>query len=404
MRSADLLAFAFASLVRQRRRGFMGLLGVTIGVASVVLLTAVGEGARRYVVGQFGALGANLLIVVPGKSETAGDFPGGSPAPRDLTLEDALALSREVTALRRVVPVHLANETISHRELRRQAPVLGSTAELLAVRELRLADGSFLPAQRGAREAERASPVVVLGAKLARELFPEASPVGANVRIGSWRMRVIGVLEPKGTQMALDLDDLVIVPVASALQMFNRSSLSEILIEAAPGVDSETARRRVVEVLAERHREEDFTCVTQGSVIRSLSRILTALTAAVGGIAAVSLGVAGIVVMNLMLVSVSERTGEVGLLKALGATRRQILALLLVEALLLVAVGAVLGLGIGWALVRLLVLVYPALPASPPLWAVVAVFFTALACGAVFGALPARRATRLDPVAALARG
>jgi putative ABC transport system permease protein len=329
MRSADLLAFAFASLVRQRRRGFMGLLGVTIGVASVVLLTAVGEGARRYVVGQFGALGANLLIVVPGKSETAGDFPGGSPAPRDLTLEDALALSREVTALRRVVPVHLANETISHRELRRQAPVLGSTAELLAVRELRLADGSFLPAQRGAREAERASPVVVLGAKLARELFPEASPVGANVRIGSWRMRVIGVLEPKGTQMALDLDDLVIVPVASALQMFNRSSLSEILIEAAPGVDSETARRRVVEVLAERHREEDFTCVTQGSVIRSLSRILTALTAAVGGIAAVSLGVAGIVVMNLMLVSVlgarapagAGLPGPAGFAPALGGGR-----------------------------------------------------------------------------------
>ena len=191
-------------------------------------------------------------------------------------------------------------------------------------------------------------------------------------------------------------------PVFPAMRMFDRSSLFRILLKLGAHADLEEAKRRTLEILTERHGEEDVTCITQESVVESLSKILNTLTLAVAGIGAISLAVAGLGVMNLMLVSVSERTREVGLLKAVGAARRQILALFLTEAVLLALTGAAVGLALGFALVRIFVAIYPSFPASPPLWAIAAVFFLALLVGAVFGVLPARRATDLDPVAALA--
>ncbi len=398
MTGADFIGFAWTALSRQRRRTFLSLIGVTVGVAAVILLTALGEGARIYVSQQFEALGKNLIIVMPGKNETTG-FSGVGGAPNDLTLEDAEALARQVTQIRELAPVTIGESLIAHQERRRRSTVLGTTEAMKSIRGLRVSMGRFLP--EGAMD--RGDAVAVLGADIASELFGNTFPVGKVVRIGDWRTRVIGVLESQGTQMGLDLDEVVIIPVASGMRLYNRTSLFRIMASARHHGDLEVVRRRITEVLTDRHEEEDFTCISEDSVAGAFSQILTALTAALGGIAAISLSVAGIGIMNLMLVSVSERTPEVGLLKALGATRFQILGVFLTEAILLTTGGAILGVCLGWLLVQVLVAVYPTLPATPPLWAIAMVVATAFATGIFFGLLPARRATDLDPVASLAR-
>jgi putative ABC transport system permease protein len=394
----DLLAFAARALRGHRLRTGMSLLGVSIGVAAVVTLTALGEGARRYVVGQFASIGTNLVIVVPGKSETTGAMPGLGGVPNDLTLDDARAVLRAVPEIDKAAPLVLGTETVAFEERRRQVAVFGSTHEALEVRRLAIASGRFLPPL----EWDRGSPVAVLGQTAARELFPGRDPVGQIVRVGDWRMRVVGVLAARGQQLGVDMDEVVIVPVATAMKMLNRTSIFRLVLQVHTHADLDRVKERVVRVIAERHGEEDVTAITQDAVLGALTAILGALTLALAGIASVSLAVAGVGIMNVMLVSVSERTREVGLLKALGAGRRQILLAFLAEAVLISSTGGLVGLAVGWAAVRVLVALYPALPATPPPWAVVAAFSLSVAVGAVFGVLPARRATRLDPVAALA--
>ena len=393
----DLFGFAARALRGHRLRTGLSLLGVAIGVAAVVTLTALGEGARLYVIGQFASVGTNLLIVVPGRTETTGGMPGMGGVPNDLTLEDARAVLRGVPEIDKAAPIVMGTETVAFGERRRQVALAGGTHEMLEVRRLGIASGRFLPPL----EWDRSSPVAVLGQKSAAELFPGRDPVGQIIRVGDWRMRVIGVLAPRGQQLGVDMDDVVIVPVTTAMKMLNRRSLFRLLLQVRTHADLDRAKERVVRLIAERHGEEDVTGITQDAVLGAFTSILRALTLALAGIASVSLAVAGVGIMNVMLVSVSERTREIGLLKALGAGQRQILLAFLAEAVLLSTTGGLLGLLVGWLAVRLLVAVYPALPATPPPWAVVAAFSLSVAVGALFGVLPARRATRLDPVAAL---
>jgi putative ABC transport system permease protein len=287
---------------------------------------------------------------------------------------------------------------VAYRERRRQVAVLGTTPEYQEARQLEVASGEFLPAE----EVQRGSPVVILGIKTATELFGSTEPVGKIVRVGGWRMRVVGVLARQGVRMGMDFDEIAIIPVATAMQLFNRTSLFRILVQAHAYSDLEIAKAEVRSLLTERHDEEDITVITQDAVLSTFDDILGALTLAVGAIAAISLSVAGIGIMNVMLVSVSERTQEIGLLKALGVGRGQILAVFLTEAALISTAGGLLGLGFGWLAVRVMVRLYPALPASPPTWAVVAALAISVGVGITFGLLPARRATRLDPVVALA--
>jgi putative ABC transport system permease protein len=397
MTAADLFTFCLQALSGHRLRTALSLLGMAIGVAAVITLTALGEGARRYVVDQFASIGSNLLIVIPGKTETTG-IPGIAAAANDLTLEDAQAIAHQIPEAEEIAPLVIGTETVSHGARRRQVAVVGSTRELLEVRKLALSHGEFLPAE----ELRRGRPVVVLGVKTARELFPGEEPVGQVVRIGGWRMRVIGILAPKGTQLGADIDQTATIPVATAMRMFDRRSLFRIMIQVRKAAELEPAKTKVLRLLAERHHEEDVTVLTQDAVVSTFSQILGALTLVLGAIAAISLSVAGIGIMNVMLVSVSERTREVGLLRALGVRRRQVLAVFLTESALLSAAGGLLGLAAGWGAVRILVRIFPALPASPPVWAVAAALALSLGVGVLFGWLPARRAARLDPVAALA--
>lgn len=397
MRASDLLRFASRSLGGHRLRTALSLLGMAIGVAAVVALTALGEGARRYVVEQFASIGSNLLIVVPGKAETTG-IPGLGAAANDVTLQDSEAVARQIPEAEKVAPLVVGTESVAYGSRRRQVAVIGSTSELLEVRKLEMGRGEFLPPE----DLLRGRPVAVLGARVARELFAGEEPVGKVVRVGGWRMRVLGVLTPKGVQLGADMDEVVVVPVVTAMKMLDRRSLFRIFIEVRGTADLDTTRAKVVRLFAERHGEEDVTVLTQDAVVATFSQILNALTLAVGAIAAISLTVAGIGIMNVMLVSVSERTREIGLLRAVGVGRRQVLALFLTEAALLSAAGGLIGLAAGWLAVRVLVRVFPALPASPPAWAIAAALGLALGVGVLFGLLPARRAARLDPVLALA--
>ena len=396
MSFADLMRFALRGLSGHGLRTGLSLIGVVIGVAAVVLLTALGEGARLYVVDQFANLGTNLLIVMPGKIETSG-VAGFGGAPNDLTLDDARAIDRRLTLVTAVAPIAMGTETVSHQERSRQVAVVGTTHEYKEIRKLSVARGDFLP--QG--EFFRGSPVAVLGHKLARELFPAEEPLGRTIRVGEWRMRVVGVMAPMGVKMGVDFDEVAIVPVTTAMKMLNRSSLFRIITQVSSNADLETAEQRIIDVIIERHDEDDVTVVSQDSIVSSFDAILNALTMVVAAIAAVSLTVAGIGIMNVMLVSVSERTREIGLLKAVGVARRQILAVFVAEAGLLSTIGGLLGLALGWALVAILVGIFPALPASPPVWAVWAALGISVGVGLVFGFLPASRASRMEPIAAL---
>jgi putative ABC transport system permease protein len=399
MSALDLLRFAWEALKGHRLRTVLTLLGMGIGVGAVILLTALGEGARGYVTNEFMALGSNLLIVLPGKTETTGNAPIFGGTTRPLTLEDCEAIQRRAPRVRRLAPLAVGSARVGYGEKRREVTVLGSTPDLLPVRHLAIGVGRFLPDV----EAERGAPVAVIGRTVQAELFGSENPLGRTIRIGDWRFRVVGVMAPKGQSIGLNMDDVVIIPVSSALRLFNQQSLFRILIEVGAHAEIDTARTQVMSILKERHdNEEDVTVLTQDSVLGAFNRILGALTLALVGIAAISLSVAGIGIMNVMLVSVSERTPEVGLLKALGAPPRQILKVFLVEAVLLSATGGILGLLIGYAGSGVLGQAFPALPARPPAWAVFAALAVSLASGALFGVLPARRAARLDPVIALA--
>ncbi len=396
----DQIRFALQALRGHRLRTMLTLLGMGIGIAAVVLLTALGEGARLYVTDQFASLGTNLLIVLPGKTETSGNMPFVGGTSRDLTLRDAEAILLRVPRVRRLAPLAVGMGRVGYRDRRRQMTVLGSTSDLLEVRRLTVAAGRFLPSI----DADRAAPVAVIGRTVQRELFREENPLGRSIRIGDWRFRVIGVMEGKGQSLGVDMDDVVIIPVASGLRIFNQSSLFRILIEVGAHAEIDTARAEIIALLKARHGgDEDVTLLTQDSILSAFNRILGALTLGLAGIAAISLAVAGIGIMNVMLVSVSERTSEIGLLKALGAAPGSIMKIFLAEAALLSLLGGGLGLLAGYGGARLLAHLLPALPAQPPGWAVAAAIAVSLGAGITFGVLPARRAARLDPVAALSR-
>ena len=401
MRTTDIFRFARDAAAGSPLRTLLMMIAMAIGVAAVVVLTALGDGARRYIVDEFSSIGTHLVIVLPGRSQTGGFSPANAitSTPRDLTIDDARALQR-ASAVRRLAPLVVGLSEIAAFGRLREVNVVGTTSEFIDVRRMALAQGRFLPEE----EWSRGSAVIVIGSKLRTELFDNRPALGQLVRLGDRRLRVIGVLAPAGQGLGMNTDELAVVPVALAQAMFNTNTLFRILLEATSRDAIPAARSQAIEILKQRHEgEEDVTVITQDAVLATFDRVLTALTFAVAGIAAISLAVAGILVMNVMLVSVTQRTAEVGLLKALGATAGTIRAAFLTEAALLSVAGAVLGYGVGHLGAFVIRELYPALPAWPPSWAVLAALGTALVTGILFGVLPARRAAALDPVAALAK-
>lgn len=398
MRYRDGIGFALTALRGYPGRSVLMLLAMAIGVAAVVVLTSLGEGARRYVMDEFASLGSHLLVVLPGRNETTGGAPYLLGAiPRDLTIDDAVAMTR-APAVRRVTPIVVGAAPVAWNGREREVAILGTTSDFIRIRRWKMAQGSFLPAGN----PDQAEPVCVLGSRLRAELFGPEPAVGQWLRVGQYRFRVIGVLAEGGRSIGVDKEDLVMVPVASAQMIFNTPALFRVLVEATSREAIPAAKAQIIRTTTERHQgEQDITVVTQDAVLATFDRIFRALTLTVAGIAAISLAVAGILIMNVMLIAVSQRTGEIGLLKALGAPKRRILMLFLMEAAALSLLGGLIGLAVGQAGSAVVRWLYPAVPAYAPPWAVGAALGVALSTGLVFGVLPARRAARLDPVRAL---
>jgi len=398
----DVFRFSGQSLRRYPLRSSMLLLAIAIGVASVITLTSVGEGARRFISGEFASLGTNLLIVLPGRSDTAGAGLQGmliGETSRDLTLDDTRALERSPNVAR-VAPLVVGGGVISWRQRERDTTVLGANAVFRDIQNWEIGTGAFLPDT----DLDVLSPVCVLGITVATELFADTNPVGEWVRIGDTRCRVVGVLAQAGMTGPFDTDELVVIPVANAQQIFNTPAVFRIFVEATAPELMERAKQDIIDIVTRRHQGmEDFTVITQDAILSTFDSIFGVVTAALAGIAGISLVVAGVLIMNVMLVAVSQRTAEVGLLKALGANRRQILLLFLAEASSLALLGGLIGYVVGQSASLALRTLYPIIDFHAPLWASLAGLGVAVASGIVFGILPARRAASLDPVDALAK-
>lgn len=397
IRASDAIGFAIRAIAAHRLRSFLTLLGIAVGIAAVILLTSIGEGVHRFVLAEFTQFGTNLVSISPGKVKTAGPAPTGIPSSvRPLTLDDARALRRlpHITGMAAVV---WGNTEVKGNGRLRRTTINGVTPEMTEVYRIRVGSGQFLPPE----ESENARAFVVLGAKLRSELFGAANPLGARVAIGNLQFRVIGVLEAKGQFLGIDLDDSAYIPVARALELYNRDGMMKIDLSYEEGIAAERIGKLIVATLKSRHGREDFTITTQEDMLRTLSNILDVLTLAVGALGSISLLVGGVGIVTIMTIAVAERTGEIGLMVALGAPRRTILGLFLGEAIALSALGGLCGLLLGSGLAQLIHLLVPALPVHTPTAFVILAEGIAVVIGLAAGVLPARRAARLNPVDAL---
>lgn len=396
MRTADLLTLSTRALTAHRLRSFLTLLGIAVGIAAVILLTSIGEGVHRFVLGEFTQFGTNVIEIAPGKTRASGGPGGLQTTVRLLTLDDARALER-VPGIVAVTPNVWGNSEVAANGRLRRTTVQGVGPGTLEIMKLSLQSGTFLPAESFAQ----ARPLAVLGPKLKQELFGSANALGQRLRIGGMQFRIVGVVAPKGQFLGMDLDDTVFIPTARALELYNREGLMRIHLTYREGLPAGDVAAAVKSALAERHGREDFTLTTQEDMLRTLSKILNVLTLAVGALGGISLLVGAVGIVTIMTIAVAERTNEIGLMKAVGAPERTILGLFLGEAIALSALGGLLGLALGIGLAQLLHFALPALPVETPLSFVVLAEVLAALIGLAAGVLPARRAARLDPVEAL---
>ncbi len=393
----DLIRLAFGAVLGHRLRSALSMLGIAIGIASVILLTSIGEGTRRYMVGMFTQFGTNLMGVNPGKSETSG-IPGMfGGTTHKLTIDDALALER-LAGIEAAMPVAFGSARVEGNGRGRSVFVYGVTPQAPQVWKYQVRQGTFWPEG----DPHRGSQLTVLGPKLKRELFGEANALGQFVRIAGMRFRVIGVMASKGQFLGFDIDDSAYVPVANAIKIFNLPELNEIDIVYSHAGLAEQVERDVRRLLTERHGgEEDFTVTTQEAMLSVFDNVMNIVTLSVGAIAGISLLVGAIGILTMMWIAVGERTAEIGLARAIGASRRQIHMLFLLEAAALATTGGALGVLAGMGFAALLRLAIPGLPVhTPALFALMAVAVS-VGTGLLSGLLPARRAAALDPIEAL---
>jgi putative ABC transport system permease protein len=396
MRSADFVNFTFTSLRAQRLRTALTALGIAVGIAAVILLTSIGEGLHRFVIAEFTQFGTNIITVSPGRIQTHGASLGAVNTVRPLSIDDALAL-RRAPYVQLTDPMVQGNAEVVYEGKSRRVTLYGVGSDFDKALRMRAASGEFLPPD----DPRSARALVVLGAKVARELFGSANPLGSRIRAGSERYRVVGVMQAKGQVLGFDLDDTVFIPVGRALEMFNRESLMEIHVIYEPTAPLAEVEAGIKRILVARHGAEDFTVTPQQKMLEIFGTVLDAITFAVAAIGGISLVVGGVGILTILTIAVAERTSEIGLLRAVGATRRAIMLLFLGEAALLAALGGAAGLFLGWGMALALGMAMPALPVHTPWIYAVLAELVAVAVGLAAGVLPARRAAHLDPLEAL---
>ncbi|HVM19611.1 MAG TPA: ABC transporter permease [Egibacteraceae bacterium] len=391
MNVSEATRVAFTAIAANRLRSGLTVLGVVIGVMSVVLLVAVGTGARNVVTAGVEDLGSNLLLVVPGSFEF-----GQAPTVSKFTLDDVDRIERELGGEVAVTGNLASGETVRAGSVSAFASVIGVTASFDEVLNREVVRGEFITDS----DVATARRVASLGAGAARALFPDSDPIGKDVSVAGLRFRVISVIGEVGAAIGVDRDSQVLVPITAAQRLFGTQRVDAIFVKGPEREELEATGDRITALLAERLDDGEFSVVTQDEILGVAGTILDTLTLVLAAIAGISLLVGGIGVSNIMLVSVQERTREIGLRKALGARTRDITAQFLVEAIVLCGVGGVIGIALGVGLAELAAAVSP-LPADVTGWSVALAFGVSVGVGVAFGVFPARRAGKLDPVVAL---
>lgn len=396
MRFIDLINLSLSSLRSYPFRAMLTAFGIAIGIAAVVLLTALGDGLHQFVLSEFTQFGTHLIGISPGRTTTHGVSPGVFGTTRPLTLDDADALKR-IPQTRAIVPVMQGAARIKWGNRSRDTTVLGVGPAAPEAWQLKVASGTFLPAD----DTRSARSYAVLGHKVRTQVFGDINPLGARISVAGESYRVIGVMAPKGQILGFDLDDTLFIPVSKALSMFNRDGLMEVDILYDEGANVENVVAEARRILTDRHQRDDVTIITQQEMLDVLGSVLSTLTFAVAALGGISLFVGSIGVLTIMTIAVQERTSEVGLLRALGARRGQILAMFLGEAVLLTGIGGLMGLIIGLGSAQLLSWLVPALPLHVAWDYVLAALCLSVLIGLLAGSWPATRAARLNPVEAL---
>lgn len=373
------------------------MLGIAIGVLAVVLLTSIGDGTRRYILKEFTQFGTTIIAINPGKTETGGipGIMGGTT--QKLTIDDAEAIAR-LPLVDKMVAFVVGTGSVEHDGLSRKVMIYGATSEMPAVMKFTVGRGQFLPGG----DPRRGSSVAVLGPKLKHELFGDENALGKMVRIAGTRLRVIGIMEPKGRILGMDIDDSAYVPLATAMQMFNLDELMEVDVTYAQEHMTDELAESMRRLLMARHGDnEDFTLTTQTAMIETFGKVMNVITLGAGAIAMVSLIVGSIGILTMMWISVGERTSEIGLLRAVGVRNRDIQRIFLVEAAMLTSAGGLIGMVAGLVIAALSRVLVPGLPIHTPVVYLVGAMAMSIATGLLSGLAPAKRAAALEPVEAL---
>lgn len=387
------------ALMSNKMRSVLTMLGVIIGVASVIMLVSIGEGARTYIHRELGNLGTNILIVVPGKTSAKGGFhPPEASSVRKLVFDDAVLLKKRAKHIAEAVPILLSSSKVKYLNQSRDNNVVGATETYFSVRNLAVESGRFISAS----DVDSRRKVCILGRTVKRDLFGEKNALGAMISVGDSKFRVIGVMEKKGVTLGIDFDDIVFIPTTAAQDLFDTDRLFNITIKVKTAQEIEAATEEIKQILMRRHAgKEDFTIMSQDEMLGVMNKVLNIMTAVLAGIAGISLVVGGIGIMNIMLVSVRERTREIGIRKAIGARNRDILVQFLAESVTLSMIGGAVGVALGTGISLGLPYFLKFLPTEISGWSVVLAFLFSAGVGVFFGVYPARKASLYDPIVAL---
>lgn len=396
MKLTDSITIALRSLKTNKIRSFLTMLGVIIGVTSVILLVSIGTGLQNYITKQFEEIGTNLLFVMPGKFQFKDSREGGPPGggSEKLTLEDILYLEARSRKVNSFLPVVSKTTDVSYGRETYNTFVVGTTEDYERLRKSPTTKGRFFTKA----QSKAGRRVAILGVTVIKKIFGKTDPIDKKIRIDGTTYTVTGILSEKGAAAGNDQDDQIIIPIVAFNRQFNPGGISYAYAEVSSTADITAAKAEMEEILGRVKNDDDFSVVDQRELLSTITSILGVLTIALGGIAAISLLVGGIGIMNIMLVSVSERTREIGLRKAVGATPKVIRTQFLIEAIIISFSGGIIGIVLG-ELGSLGISRF--FPAYVTLWSIILAFGVSALVGVVFGLAPAYKASKLNPIEAL---
>lgn len=390
------ITIAFRALNTNKVRSFLTMLGVIIGVFSVILLVSIGSGLQKFIEKQFEEIGSDLLFIMPGKFSFRDSREGGPPGggTKKITIEDIKYLENRSKYVSSFLPIITKTADVQWGRQAYNTFIIGTTNDYTVIRRSPVETGKFFSKS----QAQTGKKVAVIGTTVVEKLFNKTNPLNKKIRVSGVSYTIIGVLTSKGASVGNDQDDQIIIPFAAYQRQFNPGGVSYVYAKIANKDNLDLAKSEIESILGRIKDKDDFSVVDQRELLSTISSILGALTLGLGGIAAISLLVGGIGIMNIMLVSVTERTREIGLRKAVGATPKIILIQFLIEAVILSFGGGIIGVVLGM-LASLLLAKF--LPASVTLWSILLAFGVSGGVGLIFGVAPAYKAAKLNPIDAL---